>query len=72
MIIQMITQFGYITMFASCCPLAAILSLISNIFEEWLGSFKLCFLSQRPIVERAYYNDDYRNVHGKNIINYLN
>eukprot|EP01084_Bolivina_argentea_P069792 126927_1 len=52
--LEMITQFGYITMFASCYPLAAILSLISNIFEVWSDSFKLCFLSQRPIVERAY------------------
>eukprot|EP00483_Globobulimina_turgida_P009801 UN09820 len=52
--LEMITQFGYITLFASCYPLAAFLSLISNIFEVWSDSFKLCFLSQRPIVERAY------------------
>eukprot|EP01083_Nonionella_stella_P179315 636274_1 len=52
--LEMITQFGYITLFASCYPLAAVLSLISNVLEVWSDSFKLVFLSQRPVVERAY------------------
>ena len=60
--LEMITQFGYITLFASCYPLAAFFCLISNIFEIWSDSFKLCFLSQRPIVERAY------NIHSTWII----
>lgn len=52
--LEMITQFGYICLFASAYPLAAILSFISNIFEVWSDSFALCLLSQRPVVERAY------------------
>jgi len=56
--LEMVIQFGYITLFASCCPLAAILSFVSNIFERWSDGFRLCFLSQRPVVERAF------NIHG--------
>ena len=46
---------GYITLFASCYPLAAAWSMASNVLEVWSDSFKICFLSKRPVIsERAF------------------
>lgn len=46
--LQMVIQFGYVTLFASACPLAAFLAIISNTFEIRSDLFKLCFLTRRP------------------------
>ena len=52
--LEMITQFGYITLFASAYPLASVLAIVENLMEIWSDSWRLCFLTRRPdIVTRA-------------------
>ncbi|ETO22183.1 hypothetical protein RFI_15014 [Reticulomyxa filosa] len=52
--LEMITQFGYITLFASAYPLAALLAWIENLFEVWSDSYRLCYVTKRPnIVYRS-------------------
>ena len=51
--LEMIIQFGYVTLFAGAFPLAAPLSLICNVLELYSDTFKLTAISQRPLVHRA-------------------
>ena len=51
--LEMVIQFGYITLFASAFPLAAALSLASNVLELGSDLFKLSFLCRRPPAVRA-------------------
>ncbi|KAF0695410.1 Aste57867_13759 [Aphanomyces stellatus] len=50
---EKVIEFGYIVLFASCFPLAALLSLASNLVELKADQFKMLFVSQRPHVHRA-------------------
>lgn len=51
--LEMVIQFGYVTLFASAFPLAAALSLGSNCVELLSDLFKLAFLCRRPPAVRA-------------------
>ncbi|OQR84515.1 anoctamin-8-like [Achlya hypogyna] len=51
--LEKVIEFGYITLFASCFPLASALSIVSNLVEIKSDQFKLIYLLKRPSVERA-------------------
>ena len=51
--LEMVIQYGYVTLFASAFPFAAALSFISNIIEMKSDAYKLSFLYKRPIVKRV-------------------
>lgn len=44
----MFVQFGYVVLFSSAFPLAAMCALINNIIEIRSDAFKLCTGLQRP------------------------
>merc|ERR1719285_737479 len=44
----MVTQFGYIALFPSAFPLAALMALISNLCEMLSDAFRVTWLNQRP------------------------
>lgn len=44
----MVIQFGYITLFASAFPGAAVLALVCNTLELFSDLFKVSFLTRRP------------------------
>ena len=46
---QMVTQFGYLALFAPACSLAPLLAFINNVTEIRTDAMKICRLSQRPI-----------------------
>jgi len=46
--LEMVTQFGYIVLFPSAFPLAAVFALISNIVEMLSDAFKITYIDQRP------------------------
>lgn len=46
--LEMVIQFGYVTLFASAFPLAGILSLVSNLIEVRNDLFKLTYVQRRP------------------------
>lgn len=50
--LEMVIEFGYVTMFASAFPLAAVWQFAYNWIEMKSDAFKLCFLCQRPVVAR--------------------
>ncbi|CAK4703945.1 unnamed protein product [Aphanomyces euteiches] len=50
---EKVIEFGYIVLFASCFPLASLLSLVSNLVELKADQFKLLFVSRRPHVHRV-------------------
>lgn len=49
----MYIQFGYIVLFASISPFAAVASLINNIIEMRIDAYKLCCVFRRPFAKRA-------------------
>ncbi|OQR97514.1 anthranilate synthase component I [Thraustotheca clavata] len=51
--LEKVIEFGYITLFASCFPLASLLSIFSNLVELKSDQFKLIYLHKRPAVVRA-------------------
>jgi len=51
--LEMVIQYGYITLFASAFPFAAALSFVSNVIEMKSDGFKMSFLFKRPIVRRV-------------------
>ena len=51
--LEMFIQFGYVTLFSSAYPLAALCALLNNVMEVRGDAFKLCFVHQRPFVQRA-------------------
>lgn len=51
--LEMYIQFGYVVLFASVAPLAAITALVNNIIEIRLDAFKLCKMYKRPLAKRA-------------------
>ncbi|CAJ1396036.1 unnamed protein product [Effrenium voratum] len=51
--LEMVIEFGYVTLFASAFPLAAALSVVSNMVELKSDMFKLAVVYQRPISHRV-------------------
>lgn len=51
--LEMYIQFGYVVLFASVAPLAALAALINNVIEIRLDAFKLCKMYKRPLAKRA-------------------
>lgn len=45
---EIIIDYGYVTMFSSAFPPVALFSLLVNIFEIRVDAFKLCYLTRRP------------------------
>ncbi|XP_055956117.1 anoctamin-8 isoform X2 [Patella vulgata] len=50
---EMVIQFGYVTLFSSAFPLAALCAFINNIIEIRSDAFKLCTNHQRPFGKRV-------------------
>lgn len=51
--LEVVIEFGYVTIFASAFPLASLLSIICNMVEMKSDLYKLLFVCQRPRVVRA-------------------
>lgn len=51
--LEMVVQFGYVTLFASAFPLCSIITIVFLFLEERSDMFKLLFLCRRPVVKRA-------------------
>lgn len=51
--LEMVIEFGYVTLFASAFPLASFLSMVCNVIEVYSDSFKLHYVIQRPMVRAA-------------------
>jgi len=47
--LELVMQFGYITLFASAFPLAFAISMLSNMVEVRSDAFKLSFVMKRPV-----------------------
>lgn len=45
---EIIIDYGYVTMFSTAFPPVAVLALLVNIFEVRVDAFKLCYLTRRP------------------------
>ncbi|KAI8810560.1 calcium-activated chloride channel-domain-containing protein [Cladochytrium replicatum] len=50
---EMVTQFGFITLFSVCWPLAPLTCLLNNLVEIRADLFKITRLARRPIPHRA-------------------
>ncbi|XP_041060976.1 anoctamin-8 isoform X2 [Carcharodon carcharias] len=59
---EMFIQFGYVVLFSSAFPLAAMCALINNIIEIRSDAFKLCTGSQRPFGQRVDSIGQWQNV----------
>ncbi|GFW38218.1 anoctamin-10 [Trichonephila clavipes] len=46
--LEVFTQFGYVFLFSSVFPLAAVIAVFDNVLEVWMDGFKLCYSYQRP------------------------
>ncbi|KAJ8304856.1 hypothetical protein KUTeg_018439 [Tegillarca granosa] len=51
--LEMFIQFGYVTLFSSAFPLAALCAIVNNIIEIRSDAFKLCVNHQRPFGQRV-------------------
>jgi hypothetical protein len=51
--LEMVVQFGYVAMFASAFPLAALFSWLGNVIEVRSDAFKVCWLHRRPVPLRT-------------------
>ncbi|RUS79435.1 hypothetical protein EGW08_012812, partial [Elysia chlorotica] len=51
--LEMVIQFGYVTLFSSAFPLAAFCALVNNIIEIRSDAFKLCITHQRPFGQQV-------------------
>ncbi|XP_053629795.2 anoctamin-10 isoform X2 [Cherax quadricarinatus] len=51
--LEMFIQFGYVTLFSSAFPLAAMCAFLNNLIEIRSDAFKLCCVFQRPFGNRA-------------------
>ncbi|KAM8962195.1 anoctamin-8 isoform 2-T2 [Pelodytes ibericus] len=59
---EMFVQFGYVVLFSSAFPLAAVCALINNIIEIRSDAFKLCSGFQRPFGRRVEGIGQWQNV----------
>lgn len=50
---EMFVQFGYVVLFSSAFPLAALCALVNNLIEIRSDAFKLCTGLQRPFGQRV-------------------
>lgn len=50
--LEVFIQFGYVVMFSSAFPLAALCALLNNLIEIRSDAFKLCYVFQRPFGQR--------------------
>jgi len=60
--LEMVIEYGYITLFASAFPLAPILSMICNLVELRSDMFKLVYVCRRPHVNRVRNIGIWRNI----------
>ncbi|XP_011212703.2 anoctamin-1 isoform X1 [Bactrocera dorsalis] len=51
--LEMVLQFGFITLFGLAFPLAPLLALINNVIEVRLDAIKMLRLIRRPVAQRA-------------------
>lgn len=51
--LEMVVQFGYVTLFASAFPLCSIITILFLFIEARSDMFKLLYLCRRPIVHRV-------------------
>lgn len=51
--LEMYIQFGYVVLFASISPFAAVAALINNLLEIRIDAYKLCCVYRRPFAKRA-------------------
>lgn len=51
--LEMYIQFGYVVLFASISPFAAIAAFLNNIIEMRIDAYKLCCVFRRPFAKRA-------------------
>ncbi|KAK3710543.1 hypothetical protein QZH41_009363 [Actinostola sp. cb2023] len=51
--LEMVVQFGYVTLFASAFPLAAAVSIVFLFVETRSDLFKLLYVYQKPLVKRV-------------------
>ncbi|GFO46290.1 anoctamin [Plakobranchus ocellatus] len=51
--LEMVIQFGYVTLFSSAFPLAALCALVNNVIEIRSDAFKLCITHQRPFGQQV-------------------
>ncbi|XP_033634933.1 anoctamin-8-like isoform X1 [Asterias rubens] len=51
--LEMFIQFGYVILFSSAFPLAAVCALVNNVIEIRSDAFKLCSSMQRPFSQRV-------------------
>ena len=49
--LELVIQFGYVCLFAAACPLAAALSVVSNMVEMRSDLFRLCHVCRRPVAQ---------------------
>nr|XP_033812220.1 anoctamin-8 isoform X2 [Geotrypetes seraphini] len=59
---EMFIQFGYVVLFSSAFPLAAVCALTNNIIEIRSDAFKLCAGLQRPFGQRVESIGQWQNV----------
>ncbi|XP_069820500.1 anoctamin-8 isoform X2 [Dendropsophus ebraccatus] len=59
---EMFVQFGYVVLFSSAFPLAAVCALVNNIIEIRSDAFKLCSGLQRPFGRRVDGIGQWQNV----------
>lgn len=59
---EMFIQFGYVVLFSSAFPLAAMCALINNVIEIRSDAFKLCTGLQRPFGQRVESIGQWQNV----------
>lgn len=51
--LEMFIQYGYVILFSSAFPLAALCALLNNVIEIHSDAFKLCVYHQRPFGKRV-------------------
>ncbi|PAV75659.1 hypothetical protein WR25_15161 isoform C [Diploscapter pachys] len=51
--LEMVIQFGFVTLFVSAFPLAPFFALVNNILEIRLDAYKFLVTQQRPVPEQA-------------------
>ncbi|EFO24882.2 hypothetical protein LOAG_03599 [Loa loa] len=51
--LEMVIQFGFVTLFVSAFPLAPLFALVNNIFEIRVDAYKYVVATRRPVPERA-------------------
>uniref|UniRef100_A0A8C9K9B2 Anoctamin n=1 Tax=Panthera tigris altaica TaxID=74533 RepID=A0A8C9K9B2_PANTA len=52
--LEMVLQFGFVTIFVAACPLAPLFALLNNWVEVRLDARKFVCEHRRPVAERAY------------------